>query len=35
MIVKHWSEIKNEITDIMVDSFKKEEENHIYYMVNS
>jgi DNA-directed RNA polymerase subunit beta' len=35
MIVKNWAKTKNEITDLMVDSFKKEEENHIYYMVNS
>jgi len=35
MIVKEWAKTKNEITDLMIDDFKKEEENHIFYMVNS
>ena len=35
MIIKKWAEIKNEISDLMIDNFKKDEENHIFYMVNS
>jgi DNA-directed RNA polymerase subunit beta' len=33
--IRLWSRIKNDVTDKMVELFKKNPENHIYYMIDS
>ncbi len=33
--IKIWADAKNDISDAMVEEFKKQPENHIYYMIDS
>lgn len=33
--IRTWSGLKSEVTDAMITNFKKDNENHIYYMIDS